>query len=113
MEGPTHEVDANRAVHGRPIQAAPAVQQLTYGQGDGRQPAPDYPPEAIAARHQGNVRVRFSVGEDGRVLTAQVVGPCPWPMLNQSALRTVRERWRFRAGPPRLYEVTIAFQIKQ
>jgi protein TonB len=92
---------------------APTVQQLTYGQGEGRQPAPDYPPEAIAARHQGNVRVRLSVGDDGRVLTAQVVGPCPWSPLNQSALRAVRDRWRFHPGPTRLYEVIITFQIKQ
>jgi TonB family protein len=87
-------------------------QRIIYGQGEGRQPAPDYPREAAMAHQQGNVIVRFVVGEDGRVQSAQAVVPCPYPLLNQSAVRAVRETWRFRAGPVRNYEVTIVFQLK-
>ncbi len=117
VKGPTREVEAKQASHSRPAQVAeaahPAVQHLTYGQGEGKQPAPDYPRESIIARQQGSVRIRFSVGEDGRVGMAQVVGSCPWPLLNQAALRAVRDRWRFQTGPARLYEVSVNFQLKQ
>src|SRR5690606_11982859 len=90
---------------------APPVQTLTYGRGEGRQPAPDYPRVAVRQGQEGVVRVRFSVGEDGRVLGAEAVGRCPWPLLNDSALRAVREKWRFPRGAVRLYEVAIRFEL--
>jgi outer membrane biosynthesis protein TonB len=53
-------------------------QRLTYGQGEGRQPAPEYPLEAKLAHQQGSVIVRFTVGEDGRVQNAgQQAVPIP------------------------------------
>jgi TonB family protein len=90
---------------------APPVQVLTYGHGEGRQPAPEYPLRARREGQEGVVGIRFSVGEDGRVLSAEAVSPSPWKLLNDSALRVVRERWRFSPGPPRLYEVSIRFQL--
>jgi TonB family protein len=57
------------------------------------------------------VTIRFSVGEDGRVISAEAVSPSPWSMLNDAALRVVRGRWRFREGSPRLYEVAIRFEL--
>lgn len=87
-------------------------QRIVYGQGEGRQPAPEYPPEAATAHQQGSVVVRFIVGQDGRVQSAQAYKPCPFPLLNQSAVRAVRETWRFRPGPVRNYEVTIQFQLQ-
>ena len=59
------------------------------------------------------VTVRFSVGENGRVLEAEAVTPAPWPLLNEAALRVIKERWRFRPGPARLYEVAIRFELKR
>ena len=97
--------------HNAQSQAVPAPQQLTFGQGDGRQPAPEYPVRARREGQEGTVKVRFLVGEDGRVLTAEAAAQSPWPMLNDSALRVVRERWRFRAGTLRNYEVAIRFQL--
>lgn len=92
---------------------APPVQRLVHGQGEGRQPAPVYPPQALRAGQEGTVRVRFSVGENGRVLAAEAAEPSPWGWLNAAAVRVVRERWRFPAGALRLYEVTIRFEIKK
>lgn len=91
--------------------SAPAMQTLSLGHGEGRQPAPDYPLQARRQRQEGAIKVHFAVGPDGRVLTAEAVEPSPWPLLNESALRTVRQRWRFSQGQPRLYEVLIRFQL--
>ncbi len=95
------------------VQGPPVVTRLTYGQGEGRQPLPEYPREAAEARQQGTVTVRFSVDETGTVTSAQIPpgGGTRFPLLNQSALRTVREAYRFPPGPPRLYEIPIQFEI--
>lgn len=90
---------------------APAVQTLTYGEGEGNQPAPRYPDAARRAGQEGTVAIRFSVGTDGRVLAAEPSAPSPWGALNREALRVVREQWRFKPGPVRLYEVAIRFQL--
>lgn len=114
VEGPARQVPAKQASHARPVQtttAQPAVQQLTFGKGEGNQPAPAYPRESIDARQEGSVLIRFSVGGDGRVVAAEVITPCPWPLLNQSALHAVRDSWSFAPGPLRLYQVTVRFQL--
>jgi periplasmic protein TonB len=92
-------------------QRPPVVQQLTLGQGEGRQPSPEYPREAQIDGEEGTVVVRFNVDTEGSVRTVQAISPCRWPLLNQSALRAVRDTWRFAPGPPRLYEVRIRFEI--
>lgn len=122
VEGPTLEVAAAQAAYAAPVEksaeeTAPATvptvpQQLTYGQGQGRQPKPHYPYQAIRRNETGTVRVRFTVGEDGRVSAAEVVTPCESALLNSSAVSTIRNRWRFPAGRERLYEVDISFQLQ-
>jgi protein TonB len=106
-----------RTVETPPIEAAPipvpVAQPLTFGQGEGRQPAPEYPRQALREGQEGAVTVRMTVGEDGRVLAAEAASPSPWPLLNQAALRVVKSRWRFRPGPVRTYEVAIRFQLKR
>jgi TonB family protein len=91
--------------------AALPVQTLTYGQGAGKQPAPEYPWRAQSEGQEGVVNVRFTVAESGRVISAEAVNPSPWPLLNDSAVRTVRNRWRFNAGTSRAYEVAIRFVL--
>jgi protein TonB len=110
---PSHSSPTTATVAPNVSPPPPSPQRLTYGQGEGRQPAPQYPREAAMARQEGVVIVRFTVGEDGRVQTAQAISPCPFPLLNQAAVRAVRETWRFRAGPTRSYEVAIQFQLRQ
>jgi protein TonB len=111
--GPTHTTSIEQAVPTRATnQEAPAVQRLTYGQGEGQQPAPEYPLEADLAGQHGSILVRFTVGEDGRVTSAEAIQPCPYPLLNQSAVRTIREEWRFKPGPVRVDEIIIEFKRK-
>jgi periplasmic protein TonB len=90
---------------------APPVQTIVYGQGEGRQPAPDYPQRAIREGQEGTAVVRFTVEENGRVSAAELISPSPWALLNGAALRVVRERWRFRPGVLRLYQVSIRFEL--
>jgi periplasmic protein TonB len=113
VKGPAQTVEPKQAVPVVPVQAPPAVEQLKYGQGEGQQPAPEYPREAALAGQQGAVVIVFNVSEDGSVTTARATSPCPWPLLNQAALRAVRETWRFRAGPVRSYQVSIVFQLTE
>lgn len=93
-----------------PVAAAP--QRLVHGQGEGRQPAPDYPYRARREGQEGSVTVQFSVGENGQVLAAEAAAPSPWPLLNEAAVKVIRERWRFRTGAFRAFEVTIHFKLR-
>jgi TonB family protein len=120
VEGPVRIVAADQAAHTRyaaPANAvgtgtaAPAVQTLVFGQGEGRQPAPEYPPRALNAGQEGAVVVRLLVGANGRVEQAEAVQPSAWPLLNDAAVRTVRAYWRFSRGAVRAYEVVIRFQL--
>jgi TonB family protein len=139
VEGPTQPVAARDAVPIAPLNAlskepsthpvAPtlnvahpsgpqksqpgAVQRLVYGEGLGDQPKPDYPREAQLLHQEGVVIIRFTVGEDGRVKSAEIVSPCPYAMLNQAALRKIRDDWRYPSGPVRNFEIPMEFQLHQ
>jgi protein TonB len=92
--------------------SSPAPESLTYGEGEGRQPPPEYPARARREGQQGKVTLRLTVDAAGQVTAAEVVVPSPWALLNNAALAVVRERWHFRAGPPRVYDVVIRFELK-
>jgi len=89
------------------------VQSLVFGRGEGRQPAPTYPPRAAQLGQEGVVSVQFTVDESGHVIAAEASQPSPWPLLTDAAVRTVRERWRFAAGALRNFEVAIHFHLKK
>lgn len=119
VEGPTRIVDARYAVPvaapvaPAPAPATPPVQHLRFGVGEGEQPHPEYPNDAFLAREQGTVVVRFTVGEDGRAQSAEAIQPCRWPLLNQAAVRVIRDRWHFSPGKVRNYEIAIRFEINE
>lgn len=115
VSGPTQLSDAAPAGLTRdiPLHALPPVHRLVYGQGEGRQPAPQYPAEAVADQQQGVVVVRFLVDPNGEVRSAQAISPCPWPLLNDAAVGAVRDTWRFPPGTLRSYEVSIRFQLRE
>jgi TonB family protein len=54
---------------------------------------PQYPPEALAARIQGEVELRVIVGEDGRVHALHIIKG--HPLLAPAAYNAVR-RWEFK-----------------
>jgi protein TonB len=119
VEGPTVVVSADQASHaGSTISShvatnsnLPAAQTLVFGQGEGRQPAPEYPARCMKLGQEGVVGVRLTVNPDGRVASASVAQASPYPLLDDSAERTVRHRWRFAPGPVRVYEVSIRFAL--
>jgi protein TonB len=114
VDGPVRIVSAMQAAPAPKMAATPApvvVQHLVFGQGEGRQPAPAYPPQAVIERQEGVVIVRFTVGEDGHVITAELSAPSRWPLLNQAALDVVRSQWRLSPGAVRTEDVRIRFQL--
>ena len=105
-----------RAFTDAPVVAQPAITQavpqpLIFGQGEGRQPAPDYPRQALRTGQEGVVVVQFTVSENGLVLKAGATIPSPWPLLNEAAVRVVKSRWRFAPGALREYQVSIRFEL--
>lgn len=121
VEGPVRVVEANQAAHGGRVSsnaatsnvAAGAPQTLIFGQGEGRQPAPTYPARAVRDTQQGTVGVRLTVDQQGHVIAAEAIQPCVWPLLNEAALKVVRERWQFSPGATRVYDVAIHFRLKK
>ena len=67
--------------------------------------------QARRSNQQGTVVVEFLVGTDGKVLSAWVKSPSPFPALNSAALSTVRNRWSFPAGAARRYRIPIVFRL--
>ena len=92
--------------------AQPGPTTLTMGEGEGRQPWPEYPGESLRRRESGAVQVRFSVLRTGEVAEARVIASSGWPRLDRAATATILRRWRFPAGEPREYEINIQFQIR-
>ena len=89
---------------------ARVYRKVTFGTGEGDQPKPEYPPEADEAGQQGTVAVRYVVGIDGAVKSAEIAQASPWPLLNQAALRAIRQAWHYPPGLVRYLEVRIVFQ---
>lgn len=73
-------------------------------------PSPEYPPDALAARQTGVVKVRVRVSSSGRVIAARLHRSSGVPSLDAAALAAVR-RWRFtpstRANATRQAEFTV------
>ena len=95
-----------------PRLAETPVRVLAYS-GEGKQPAPLYPREALRRGQEGTVEIVVDIGREGRITTAEIFSPSPWPLLNQAALRAVRERWHFPPGEVRRYLVPIRFKIEK
>lgn len=77
----------------------------------GRMPAPSYPAAARRGNQTGTVVVEFVVGETGSVISAYAKRPCPWPLLNDAAVKAVR-RWKFPPGRVSKHYRPITFRLK-
>ncbi|MES2981268.1 MAG: energy transducer TonB [Verrucomicrobiota bacterium] len=115
---PTPNTNSNPTARPKPNQATKpnntppsSATLLSFGKGEGRQPSPSYPLQAKRQNQQGTVIVEFLVGAEGKVLNAWLKSPSPYELLNNSALSTVRNRWRFPAGSARHYRISIIFQL--
>lgn len=120
VTGPTRVVEASQASYSTPLTmpadnstAQPSATPLTFGLGDGKQPAPVYPARAASEGQEGTVRVEFTIGTDGRVVTAEIISASPWPLLNQAALKVIREKWRFKPGPVRRHTIPLEFSLRK
>lgn len=85
MDGP--EKDSSPAAL-EPDVGAPPVYLVT--------PRPPYPGRSLAVGEQGTVLVATLVGTDGKVKEANLEHSSGYPLLDSSALATVREKWVFK-----------------
>ena len=77
----------------------------------GKMPPPVYPAQARSKGQSGSVLIEFTVGTDGRVLSAYAKDPSRWPLLDNEALDTVR-RWTFPPGSVMKLQRQIDFKLK-
>ena len=63
----------------------------------GRMPRPSYPALSRRNNQTGTVVVQFTIGTDGKIVSATIYKSSNWPLLDREALRTVRT-WRFPPG---------------
>ncbi|MFN6044473.1 MAG: TonB family protein [Verrucomicrobiota bacterium] len=77
----------------------------------GRMPAPRYPSEARSKGQAGTVLIEFTVDPSGRVSSAHIATPCPWSVLNQEALRAVKN-WKFPPGSVMTFKKPIVFKLR-
>jgi protein TonB len=77
----------------------------------GRMPAPAYPSLAKRNGQTGTVVVEFTIGTDGRVISAYAQSPSPHASLNEAAVRAVRH-WKFPPGGVMKTQRPIVFQLR-
>jgi protein TonB len=81
-------------------------------------PPPDYPPMSRLRHETGTVVVRVLIGVDGRAQAAQIEKTSGYVRLDDAALTTARDRWRYRPGtrggvPEAMwYDVPIQFVLE-
>jgi protein TonB len=61
-------------------------------------PPPDYPPVSRLRRETGTVVVRVLIGVDGRAQEGHIEKSSGYTRLDDAALTTARDRWRYRPG---------------
>lgn len=100
-------------------QASTGAETDVLPRGLNTNPDPPYPLDALAARRNGRVVLLVKVSAQGTALEASVATSSGHAGMDQSALTTVRNHWRFRPatrnGVAITYEVRvpIEFYIRQ
>jgi protein TonB len=61
-------------------------------------PEPDYPPMSVLRHETGIVTVGVLIGVDGRAQAARIAKSSGYARLDEEALTTARDRWRYRPG---------------
>jgi periplasmic protein TonB len=95
-------------------QSAPSgpVRFNPHAAGEGYFPDPVYPTLSQRNQERGAVEIRIKVDTAGQVTSAEVQKSSRFSLLDDAALRVVKTRWRFPAGPARDYVWRCDFQLK-
>ena len=78
--------------------AAPVVVQPSSSAAHLNNPPPPYPAMSRRLGETGRVIVRVLIGPDGRAQDARIQRSSGFERLDQVALETARDRWRYRPG---------------
>lgn len=82
-------------------------------------PKPAYPAASRRLGETGRVIIRVHIGVDGRALEARIQRSSGFDRLDQVALETARDRWRYRPGTrngvpePMWFNVPINFELTE
>jgi TonB family protein len=88
--------------------AGPSSSGVTLGSRDF--PMPPYPPGAIERRYQGTVVLSIRV-LDGAIQEVSVASSSGYVLLDTSAIRWIRSRWRFPPQISRTFNQKIRFEL--
>jgi protein TonB len=77
----------------------------------GSYPAPPYPGIAQRNGYQGVILLEIAVDVSGAVASVKVNKSSGFPILDEAAIKTVKERWRFPPGSARLYVWECTYQM--
>ena len=120
VETPSRVVDAKQAAPAkanrrRRLRLPADLRSITSPSdvGEGAQAKPEYPREAVLANQQGVVGVRFTIAENGKVISAEIVPAVPLADA-QSERRCERSAIAgdFLPGDRRVCDVPIHFELK-
>ena len=75
-------------------------------------PKPNYPGFALRNHYQGTVTIEIIVDAAGAVVSAKVITSSGFPILDESALSTVKKDWRFPPGQARDYIWPCVFKLE-
>ena len=75
-------------------------------------PDPIYPAFAQRNRQQGTVVLEFTVDASGAVTSVKVQKTSGFNILDEAAVKAVKERWRFPPGGARYYFNKFTFELK-
>jgi TonB family protein len=78
----------------------------------GSYPKPEYPRLALRNQYQGTVMILFTVDELGKVSEVKLQKSSGFGSLDEAALETVKNRWRFPPGKPGMYITPVQFQLQ-
>ncbi|MBS0576802.1 MAG: TonB family protein [Proteobacteria bacterium] len=95
-----------------PVAASPVstAQRVQAAAGPSFTPAPEYPPEEMAAGHAGQVLVQLVMSPDGAVVAASIAKSSGYPKLDEAALAAAKA-WRIPAAAGRTIDVPLTFSV--